>query len=89
MGYGTRKGGIGGDIRTFWPDDDENTLHIEAGFCCNPPSLQELLDNAQQKWPGTPLGQIQISAEHIHTDCIGYDRYDPSDYTDFIILKKF
>jgi hypothetical protein len=82
MGYGTRDGGLGGEIRTYWPDDDKNTLHIAAGAWSPMSNLQELLEKAQEKWPGISLDQIQISAHHIHTDCIGYD------HTDFIVLRK-
>lgn len=81
MGYGTRDGGI----RTFWPDDDENTLYLDSTLFL---SLQELLEKAQEKWPGISLTEIQISAEKIHTDCLGYDLYDPIDYTDFIVLRR-
>lgn len=82
MGYGTRNNGT---IRTFWPDDTENTLHISSDASLN---LEELLFKAQKKWPGISLDQIQISADKIHTDCLGYDMYDSSDYTNFIILEK-
>jgi hypothetical protein len=85
MGYGTRGGSLGHTIRTFWPDDDENTLHIESNTC---PTLAVLLEKAQEKWPGVELHNIRISAEKIHTDCLGYDLYDSSDWTDFIILTK-
>lgn len=88
MGYGKRSGGLGGDITTFWPDDTETEMHIEAGSWSPMFNLQELLDKAQEKWPGISLDQIQISASHVHTDCIGYDRYDAGDYTDFIVLRK-
>lgn len=85
MGYGTRGGGLGGKIQTFWPDDTDEVMHIQSGYGAR---LQELLEKAQEKWPGISLDQIEISAEHIHTDCLGYDRYDAGDYSDFIILRK-
>lgn len=88
MGHGTRPGSLGHTIRTFWPDDDENTLHIDGGIWGASTNLQELLGKAREKWPDISLDQIQISAEHIHTDCLGYDCYDYSDYTNFIILKR-
>jgi hypothetical protein len=88
MGYGTRDGGLGGKITTFWPDDTDEVMHIEASVFSANTSLQELLEKAQEKWPGISFDQIQISAAHVHTDCIGYDRYDSMDYTDFIVLRK-
>lgn len=85
MGYGTRKGKFGGEIQTFWPDDDENRMYIE---CDKSPTLGDLLFKAQEKWPGVPIANIQITGEKIHTDCLSYDLYDAGDYTDFIILTK-
>lgn len=85
MGYGTREGGLGGKIRTYWPDDTDNTMYIDTSI---PLSLAELMERAQEKWPGITPDQIKISSEEIQTDCLGYDAYDPMDYTDFIILEK-
>lgn len=85
MGYGTRPNRLGGDIRTYWPDDTEDTMYIEGITC---PTLADLLNKAQEKWPGITPDKIQISGEKIHTDCLGYDLYDPTDWTDFIILTK-
>ena len=84
MGYGKRDG----SIQTFWPDDTENKMYIDAGWMASGTSLQELLEKATEKWPGISLADITISAEHIHTDCLGYDLYDPGDYTEFIILSR-
>ena len=33
------------------------------------------------------LDDFVISAEHIHTECLYYDRYDPSDYENFIVIE--
>lgn len=81
MGYKTR---AGTQITDFWPDDSETEIYIPSSLGH---SMQELLEKAQEKWPGATLEEICISAEKIHTHCIYYDRYDPMDYTDFIILE--
>lgn len=81
MGYTKR---TGTQITDFWPDDDENTLYIPAG--CQ--TLTELLELASKKWPGVSFDMLAISSEYIHTYCIYYDLYDPSDYTNFILLTK-
>ena len=86
MGYGIRSGGIGGSIRTFWPDDTDTTMYIQADIL--PPTLAELLDQIQDRWPGTSAENITITPEKIHTDCLGYDLYDAGDYTDFILITK-
>lgn len=87
MGYGTRGGRFGNKIQTFWPDDTDTKMYINGGLMSST-NLQELLEKAQEKWPGISLDQIEISAEHIQTDCLGYDLYDPNDYTQFIVLRK-
>lgn len=84
MGYSTRPGNLGHTIRAFWPDDTDTELYIHA----EGQTLQDLLDAAQEKWPGTKLEDISIAAEHIHTDCLGYDSYDPIDWTNFFLLTR-
>lgn len=81
MGYSYRNNG---NIKDFWPDDDDNTMYISSG--CD--SLQDLINLAQDKWPGTLMEDIEITSEKIHTSCLTYDLYNSSDYTDFIILTR-
>lgn len=81
MGYSYRNGG---QIKDYWPDDDENTIYLSSS--CD--SLQDLIELAQNKWPGISLSEIEITSEKIHTHCLTYDLYDPGDYTDFIIFRK-
>lgn len=69
----------------FTPDDTDKKLHIESDMF--PPTLQSIVDQAKEKWPDVAFENINISAEHIHTHALGYDRYDPSDYTNYIVLE--
>ena len=86
MGYGTRTGGWGtGDIRTYWPDDTEITMYIDAS---TNPTLAELTAKIEEKWPGTSAENIRIDCQEIQTDCLGYDLYDSMDHTNFIIITK-
>lgn len=85
MGYGTRAADLGHTIQTFWPDDDENTMYIDTTVYT---TMQEIMEKIDEKWAGSSLSNINISAEKIHTDCLGYDLYDDSDYTDFIVIRK-
>jgi len=87
MGYGTRPGTLGHTIRTFWPDDTDTTMYIQTSYCVIP-TLADLLQKIYEKWPGASLDNIEISAEKIHTDCLGYDLYDAGDYTDFLLITK-
>lgn len=78
MGYTKR-----GEITDFWPDDTEDKIYIlDIGE-----SLATLIEHAKDKWPNTSLGKISIGAEKIHTNCIGYDLYDSSDYTMFLTME--
>lgn len=83
MAYGERQGGGGPQsrIRTFWPDDTEDTFYHADGR-----GLDELFERCQVKWPGITMAEIHISPEYIHTDCLGYGEYFPSDYTKFLCI---
>lgn len=79
MGYGTRDGGI----KTFWPDDDDKTIYIDRDL-----SLSEIIKIAKEKWgDGVDFDNLTIGSEYINTDCLGYDRYDPIDYTQFVVIE--
>jgi hypothetical protein len=82
MGYSTRSGT---EITDFWPDDTDTELYLSSST-----PIPDIIDLIDQKWPGSgfSLGNFEISAEHIHTECIWYDLHDPSDYTTFIKITK-
>lgn len=80
MGHGTRDG----RIKTFWPDDDDKTIYKARDI-----GLSEILELAKEKWgEDIDLDQITIRSEYIHTDCLTYDQYDPSDYTCFVVIER-
>lgn len=85
MGYGTRPNRLGGDIRTFWPDDTDTEMYLDASQIW---TLSEIQARIEEKWPGASNENIIMTAEKIHTDCLGYDLYDASDWTDFIIIRR-
>ncbi len=70
---------------TFWPDDTDTEMYLSSE-CYN--NLPFILNKIKEKWPKASFEDIEISAEYIHTDCIGYDRYDPSDYTKFLLITN-
>jgi hypothetical protein len=85
MGYGTRDGSWGHRIPTFKPDNTDDTLYIEADWMTV--RLDDLLVRVKEYFgEDVNLENITISAEHIHTDCLGYDRYDRGDYTNYIVI---
>ena len=81
--------GYSADGNTFWPDDDENTIYLKNSCWI---TLADIIYIVQSKWPELSdldsLESINISAENIHTDCLGYDLHDPSDFTNFIVITK-
>lgn len=82
MGYTTRRGT---EITDFSPDDTDTTMYLDSSI---PKSLEEILAAINEKWPGASPSNIEIGAEKIHTHCIGYDLYDPGDYTNFLVITR-
>lgn len=79
MGYYKNQSGID----CFEPDNDTTTLYIRAG--CGY-TLSEIFEKCKEYFgESTSLDNIEITSEKIHTDCIYYDLYDSSDYTDYIV----
>lgn len=74
-----------------YPDSTEDIYYINMGMVGDAAgmSLADLVLAAKVYFgEETDLDSIKISTEHIHTRCIGYDQYDPSDYDLYIILQK-
>lgn len=81
MGYGTRNNG---QIKTYWPDDDDDTMYISSTE-----TLADILEKCMAKWgDGIQLSDLTIESEYIHTDCLTYDLYDRGDYTEFIVIRR-
>lgn len=80
MGYSKE-----GQITNFWPDDDDNTMYLEANY--DPIPFSKILEKACQKWGShLSLDDLEVGAQNIHTHCLYYDCHDPSDYTDFLVI---
>lgn len=83
MGYGIRDG----NIQTFTPDDDANTLYIAADW--DSIGLDYLMNRIHDHFgEDANLENFSIASEHIHTDCLGYNRYDRGDYTNYIVITR-
>lgn len=79
MGYYTREG-----IRGYEPDNTETEFYYNAQYG---PELKDALEAAAKHFKCSIQDLIEeadIYAEHIHTDCLGYNRYDSWDYTNYI-----
>lgn len=85
MGYTTIKHACG-SYQNFQPDDTDTTFFISTEY--NTPTLTEILELCNDKWGEISFDDITIEAEHIHTECLGYDVYQSGDYTDFIRITN-
>lgn len=82
MGHGTRNNG---QISTFWPDDTDTTKYLISSDYT---TLEAILEKITEWWPDAKMSEIVITSECIHTDRLTYDLYDPSDYTNFIVIER-
>jgi len=67
----------------FTPDDTDTRIYVLSGM---DNTMADLLDIAKRKWPSATLDDLVITSEKIHTRAIYYDRYDGSDYDDYILI---
>lgn len=80
MGYTIRPGT---QIKDFWPDDTDDKIYLDGSYGTD---LITIMTKAKEKWPKADFANIEIESEYIHTHALYYDRYDSSDYTNFIII---
>ena len=69
----------------YSPDDTDDYFYLLSN---SEYSLSEIIEKAKEKWENITLDQITIRSEYIHTRCIYYDLYDPSDYENYLIIVK-
>lgn len=74
------------NIRCFHPDNTESTVYrANSGFL----TLEDIIETAKDAFGGSiEMSDIRISAEHIQTSCLGYNGYDWSDWTNFIVIER-
>ena len=81
MGYSTDRRGI----TSFSPDNTDTELCIP---CYNPISMISIIDQAKTYFGDRfDMERIEIEPRYIHTNCIGYDEYDPGDYTNYLVVS--
>lgn len=84
----TNRASVVKDTNSFYPEDTAEAMYLECPHHPSEgPSLTEILEKAQAKWPGITLDQIMVIPEKIHTRHIHYDLYDPSDYDMFVRIE--
>ena len=80
MGHYKRNG-----VECFTPDDTDTKIYLPSS---DYQYLGSIIKKIKDKWgDDANLDDFVISAEYIHTECLYYDRYDPSDYENFIVIE--
>jgi len=72
-----------GETKEFRPDDTATEFYLHTSA-----TVEDILLAIKLKWSEISLGDVEISAEHIHTRCLTYDLYDSGDYTDFLKISR-
>ena len=69
----------------YWPENTQDTLYLDS---CGPITLEYILMASRRHFMNQNLTMedIEVSIEHIHTSCVGYDLYESSDYTNFFVI---
>ena len=73
-------------IKNAYPENTVDILYIESLFPMNVADLLEVIN--KHFGPNIGLEELNISSEKIHTRCITYDKYDPGDYDNYIIIER-
>lgn len=75
-------------IRNFTPDNTPDTLYIDASLYTSL-TLGEIIDKAREHFgDNICFDDLTVNAEHVHTRCLGYDLYDPTDYDDYVVITR-
>ena len=75
------------NIVYYDPDDNEHELYIKSGSY----TIHDVIQKIQEHFQVTQEQAITdfiIEAVYVHTDCIGYDAYDPGDYTNYLYITR-
>lgn len=70
---------------SYWPENTKDTLYLDS---YDTTSLDYILKAAKRHFRNENLTieDVDVSIEHIHTACVGYDQYVSSDYTNFFVI---
>jgi hypothetical protein len=73
-------------VKCYEPDNDRTTLYIKGSSFSY--TLSEILEICKDYFgDAASLDSIEIEVEYIQTYSIGYDEYDPSDYSCYLVCK--
>lgn len=69
-------------VNCFSPDNTDTSFYVAYSA-----SVADILAQAQKKWgDDLSLDDLFIHSENVHTNALGYDLYDPSDYTEYLCI---
>lgn len=72
-----------------YPENTETSLYINCGIGSYPFDFLYMMDSIKSHFgEEISLEELDITAEHINTRCIGYDLYDSSDYDNYIVITR-
>lgn len=73
-----------------WPEDTDNEMYLP--WECDEYSLQDLIEQAQEKWFGIDFKDLYVSSTRIQTSGCGCGQWGChpawNDYTSFIVLTR-
>lgn len=72
-----------GAITNYWPDNDENTLYLGGSM-----TFSEIMEQIRTHFGECDLSNFTAEGERIHTRCIYFDLHDPSDWDDFLVIRR-
>lgn len=68
-----------------WPEDTDNEMYLSWEYTES--TLEDLIERAQEKWPGISFSDLSVSVTHLKTDGCACC-FNRNDYTAFIIVSK-
>jgi len=72
-----------------YPENSETILYISCGIGSYQIDFLNMMDSIKSHFgEEISLEELDITAEYIHTRCIGYDLYDSSDYDNYIVITR-
>jgi hypothetical protein len=75
------------EIYDDYPESDENTLYIPTNSMSV--TLDALMSLAKDHFGhDVDFSSLEVEGHELHTRCVTYDLYDPSDWDDYIIVSR-
>lgn len=74
------------EIYDDYPENDENTLYLLSNRKMN---FSDVLSNIEDHFGRcVDFSELEIESAKLHTRCVTYDLYDPTDWDEYIIISR-